>query len=356
MTRRRVLILGAGAIGSFVGGRLAQAGHQVGLLGRANYVQQVRTQGLTLQDAQGEQHITGLTAADNLPELVELLGGYDIAILTAKAYDTTTLCEMLRPLAAQNAAPLIVLQNGVGGEDLAAASLPGTRILSGVITFVVSVQSPGCYRVRGHRGGMGLAGAQPRGGDVVQWVGMLSEAGLACRAYEDYRRAKWSKLLLNIQGSALPAILDQSPAEVYADAQLYRLEIAAVREALAVMRAQGIAPVDLPGYPLRALASLLQHLPPQVSQIAMRRLIAGGRAGKKPSLQLDIERGNPRSEVTFLNGAVVRAGLQYQVPTPVNSMLTEVLLSLAEGRTPRSDYRRNPPAVVAVASAKGWRG
>lgn len=352
----RVAIIGAGAIGSYIGGRLAEAGHTVGLLGRAPYVARVRSRGLVLVENGVERTIRDVVVSERIEDLVQAMEGLEAAIVTTKAYDTESSCLLLRPYLQRGLERVLLIQNGVGGDEIATALLDRDVLVSGVITQVVSVREVGRYAVRGRRGGLALA---PDAAGAIAGLRTFGEAlrgaGLRCREYGDYRAIKWSKLLLNILANAVPAIVDLSPEEVYRDDALYALELAAYREALAVMRRAGVRPVGLPGYPVPAMAFLLGHAPAGALRPLMQRMVGGARGGKKPSLQLDIERGRGESEVTFLNGAVAREALACGVPAPANEAIAEVLTALVQGARRREEFRHAPDVLVAEAERRGWR-
>ena len=196
--------------------------------------------------------------------------------------------------------------------------------------------------------------ATPAGGAVEDVAHALRGAGFTVRVYGDYRSLKWSKLLLNIVANAIPAILDMPPAAALAHPAVFNLELAAMRETLAVMRAQGIAVVSLPAYPLPALAMALRWLPDALLRPALRPLVAGGRGDKLPSLLLDARRGRNQSEVNVLNRVVAEAGERLSVPAPVNRGVSELLNGILQGTIPRAAYRNNPDALLEYfARARG---
>ena len=298
----RVLIIGAGAIGSLLGHRLAAVGHAVTLVARAPWVEAVRSQGLGLEKDGKVRFESNLAAVTDVRTLAG--DAFDLAVCTTKVYDTAEAVRQAA-LAVAGGALLLLVQNGVGGEELVAEVLPQAQRLSAVITLAVEVLSPGLIRLTTTRGGIGLAAVSP-GAPVDELVVTLHQAGFGrVLSYADYRAMKWSKLLLNILGNALPTILDIPPGELYARRPLFELERAAFREALTVMRGLGLRPVSLPGYPVPLFAWGMNRLPAAVLHPLFRRLIAGGRGGKMPSLHLDLLKGKPKSEVDFLNGAVV---------------------------------------------------
>jgi 2-dehydropantoate 2-reductase len=157
---------------------------------------------------------------------------------------------------------------------------------------------------------------------------------------------KWSKMLTNLLANPTSAILDMTPVEVFNHPGLYRLEIAQLIECLAVMKAQGIGVVDLPGTPVRALA-LATKLPLWLSKPFLSKAAGAGRGAKMPSFHIDLLSGRGKSEVTYLHGAVVRAGVKTGVATPVNSLLTETLLDMTAGKIPLEEFFRKPEKLLA---------
>ena len=149
---------------------------------------------------------------------------------------------------------------------------------------------------------------------------------------------KWSKLLTNLLSNASSAILNLTPAQIYSDPALYQIELDQVREALDVMRIQGIKAVNLPGVPVKILAAVIKYLPYWLSQPLLSKMIGRGRGQKMPSFHIDLYSGREKSEVSQLNGAVVRAGKISQISTPVNSFMTDTLLSLMNKEIPLDTY------------------
>jgi 2-dehydropantoate 2-reductase len=220
-------------------------------------------------------------------------------------------------------------------------------------SLTAPVERPGAHEVewRG-RGGIGLA---PVAGEVNLLldglVGAFSAAGLPARRLADARAMKWSKLLANLVGNALSALADRDPAEVYADPALFDLERRQLLEALAVMRAQGIHPVALPGANVPLLAFGIR-LPGPLSRFALRRVVVGARGGKSPSLRLHLRGGaEGPSEVAWLNGAVARAGAAQGVPVPVNAALAWLVDAATVDPVLAADLAADPARIVAAVRA-----
>ncbi len=338
----RVLIVGAGAIGSLVGHRLALAGHKVTLVGRQPFVAAVQAQGLGLEDGGGVTWTTNVRAVMSTLDVAD--ESFDLVLLTVKAYDAAKTAAQVKPLA-RRGVPILVLQNGVGGEEAVAEVLSGATILSAVITLSVEVLEPGLVRLATMRGGIGLAPTAP-GLSVAELGGVFREAGFRTAVYLDYQAMKWSKLLLNILANAAPAILGMFPDEVFADSRLFALEQAAFREAVMVMRGLGLRPVSLPGYPVPLFAWALCSLPTWLLRPILRKVIVPGRGGKMPSLHIDLSRGKGKSEVEYLNGAVVRYAQELGLDTPANRALHAVLMGIVRGEIPWEEYRGQPERLL----------
>ncbi|RMF37689.1 MAG: ketopantoate reductase family protein [Chloroflexi bacterium] len=349
----RIVVIGAGAVGGWVGGRLAAAGHAVVLVGRSALVQAVQREGLRLRSPDGEEVLREATVVPSTAEAASS-GPYDLALVTVKSYDTEAVIAEMKA-ADLEARRFLSLQNGVFNEERLADAFGAERVVAGTFLNPVSVPTPGTVVLEKRKGGVGLAPLDPAW-SIAPWVAAFNEAGLPTRAYADYRAMKWSKLLLNLIGNASAAILDLSSEAVFAHPRLCRLELRAMRETLAVMRRLGIPVVSLPGYPVPLLAWAVRRLPAPLLCPLLRRLVTGGRGAKPPSLLIEMRRGRRRTEVEDLNGAVVHWGAQVGLETPVNRALAETLSRLAEGRITWDQIRHRPETLLAVVEGMAGRG
>jgi 2-dehydropantoate 2-reductase len=159
-------------------------------------------------------------------------------------------------------------------------------------------------------------------------------------------------MLTNLIANPTSAILDMTASQVFANKDLYRLEIEMLKECLAVMEAQNFEVVDLPGTPVRALA-FATALPLWLSKPFLARAAGAGRGGKMPSFHIDLHSGRGKSEVEYLHGAVVRAGEKFNVPTPVSKVLTETLVALTNKEIPLEELAHKPEKLLAIISGAG---
>jgi 2-dehydropantoate 2-reductase len=335
-----IVVIGPGAIGLLCAIRLAHAGQPVTLLARPATAAQLAGQPLSLRQADERMHTMAVTLADDPAAVAQQTA---LAVVCVKGYDTPGIIpalQLMRP------AHILTLQNGIGNEETLAAQFGAERVISGAITTSVEVEAPGQISVA-KSGGIGLA-PMTASTDVQQWANIFSSAGFRVQTYADYRAMKWSKALLNMLGNATAAILDMSVQDVYADRRLVALEQRAFLEALHTMQRLGCRPINLPRYPAAILARAMQYLPAPLLYPVLRRVIAGGRGGKPPSLQLDLMRGNTRSEGAFLYGAVAETAARVGVPAPVNRALWSTLQSIVRGEVPWDTFRKQPDALLAA--------
>jgi 2-dehydropantoate 2-reductase len=352
MNPLKILSFGAGAIGTYIGGSLALAGHQVVFVEQPAVADALRARGLTLDlnldpRRQGKGLLTvGLPAVEFTASLAEALVNirFDVILFALKSYDTPGVLETLKPIyqSTNIQAPILCLQNGVDNEPAIAAALGADKIIYGTVTSAIGRRGVGDIVLEKLRG-VGVAGGHPLS---ERLVAALDGAYLNAKLFPKAADMKWSKLLTNLLANPTSAILDMTAAEVFANPDLYRLEIAQLSECLAVMKARHIGVVDLPGTPVRALA-LATRLPLWLSKPFLSKAAGAGRGAKMPSFHIDLHSGRGQSEVVYLHGAIVRAGEKIGVPTPVNKVLTETLLDLTAGKIPLDEFAHKPEKLLA---------
>ncbi len=346
-----VLIFGAGAIGTYVGGSLVLAGHRVVFVEQPPIAAELRERGLRLdmsvdkRRGAGEPFAVPPGSFGSVSSLEETLQheSFEVALFAMKSFDTAAALEEVKPFV-DRMPPILSLQNGVDNEPAIAEVLGLDRVIAGTVTCSIARRAAGDIVLEKARG-IGIAEGHPLSGRLAA---ALNSAYLNAHLYPRVPEMKWSKLLANLPGSATGAIVDMSPAEVFAHPGLYDLEVRMGQEALAVMAAQGIHPVNLPGMPVWALALALR-LPPFLARPVLQKVVGGGRGGKMPSFHIDLHAGRRKSEIEWLQGAVVRHGEQYGVPTPVNHLLTETLLAMVRGEIPIAAFSRQPQKLIDLS-------
>lgn len=349
-----MLVFGAGAIGTYIGGSLALAGHQLVYVEQPRVVEELRERGLRLDLTLDERRKTknasriepaSFRIVSTLEEALRY-GPFDVALFALKSFDTLAALEGMRPFA-DKMPPILCLSNGVSNEPAIAEVLGTDKVIYGTVTTAIGRRGAGDIVLERLRG-VGVAKGHPLSEKLHN---ALDKAYLNSRLYENAPSMKWSKMLTNLIANPTSAILDMTAREVFANRQLYRLEIEMLRECLAVMKAQNIDVVDLPGTPVRALA-FATRLPLWLSKPLLSRAAGAGRGAKMPSFHIDLHNGRGKSEVEYLHGAVVRAGQMCNIPTPVNALLTETLVALTNQEIPLEEFAHKPQKLLGKLSRK----
>lgn len=353
----KILAFGAGAIGTYIGGSLALKRHQVVFVEQPRVVEELRDRGLrldlTLDERRKVREAFRLDSSSFVivPGLEEALryGPFDVALFALKSYDTQAALEAMKPFA-EKMPPILCLSNGVDNEPAIAQVFGEDKVIYGTVTSAIGRRAAGDIVLEKLRG-LGVA----KGHSLSEKLNtVLDRAYLNSRLFDEAASMKWSKLLTNLIANPTSAILDMTAAEIFANKDLYQLEIDMLRECLAVMQAQKIEVVDLPGTPVRALA-FATTLPVWLSRPLLSRAAGAGRGAKMPSFHIDLHSGRGQSEVEYLHGAVMRAGQKFHVPTPVNKILTETLVALTKKEIAVEEFARQPEKLLSEVRRAGWQ-
>lgn len=336
------LVYGAGAVGTYIGGFLALHDHRVAFIEKEKVAKKLIRRGLCLEIDGKQNHIPDPEIWTSTKLALEH-GPFDVVIFALKSYDTEQALNTIAPHA-DELPPILCLQNGVENEKRLVGILGTDKVIAGTVTSAIGRHDAGDVFLERRRG-MGIAAEHPLSSDILT---AMESAGIDARLYAHAADMKWSKLLTNLLANASSAILDMSPKDIFEHPKLFRLEVAQLRETLAVMDAHHIQVVDLPETPVRALSLAVRNLPAPISRPLLQSSLTKGRGGKMPSFHIDLHSGKPNSEVDWLNGAVVRFGEVVGVQTPVNRALNETLLAMLAGRIPIDKFAKQPERLMAL--------
>jgi 2-dehydropantoate 2-reductase len=197
-TPSSVAIVGAGALGSYYGARLALANRDVRFLLRGD-LQEVRAHGLTLREKDATRHLANVAAFGR----VEEIGPVDLVIVTLKTTANAALPALLPPLLHDTTA-VLTLQNGLGNEEFIAGIVGPERVMGGLCYIGVTREAPGAI-VGFHTPGRMTFGEFGRAaGERVRAVaGMFAEFGVGTRVLDNLAEARWQKLIWNIPFNGL---------------------------------------------------------------------------------------------------------------------------------------------------------
>lgn len=330
MSAPLLLVMGAGAIGCFIGGRLAEAGAAIRFVARPRVAQALREQGLTLSDVEDGARQRRLAAATLcVDEAVPQGLRPTLVLLCVKSGATAEAARELGQ-ALPPGTPVLSLQNGVSNASLAQAAAPQLVLVPGVVGFNVAELGPGRY----HRGTSGmLAGAEHPALRALQ--PLFAQAGLPLALHAQLLPLQWGKLLLNL-GNPVNALSGLTLKRQLLDRDLRRVMAALQREALAALQAAGIPPARLTPVPARWLPSVLGLPTPLFRLVAARSLRIDERA--RTSMADDLARGR-KPEVDAICGEVVRLATAHGLDAPLNRRIGELVLDWPNDPRPRSGAR-----------------
>ena len=294
----RIGIIGAGALGSVIGGSLAEAGNDVLLVNRNRaHVDAINRDGLTVR-TDGKDRAVAVRAA--VP--AEVGDPADLVIVLVKSFHTALAVREAIGLVDPDTT-VLSLQNGLGHEDILIDLVGRDRVIAGK-TYVGGIMFGPGHVIAGVDGKETIIGEldgriTPR---IEHIAATFEAAGMKLVVSRNIMGAMWDKLLVNIATGALSGITRLAYGGLYAVPELEVTATAAVAEAIAVAKASGIELETV--HPHEAWVKAGSGLPPEF----------------KASMLQSLEKGSV-TEVDFINGAVVRAGAKAGVPTPVNATL-----------------------------------
>ena len=193
----RVVIVGAGAVGSYYGGRLAQHGGDVTFLLRSDY-DAVKETGLTFQSSSGDFKLE----TPKIAKSAEEIGEVDLVIVTWKATSNDKFKEVLTPLVGDNTL-LVTLQNGIGSAEKLAELFGEERVVGGLCFVCINRLEPGLIS---HTAG-GIVSIAPFGSvdrqQVAQLAAAFEESNVPCKLSDDLSLIQWQKLVWNVPFNGL---------------------------------------------------------------------------------------------------------------------------------------------------------
>jgi 2-dehydropantoate 2-reductase len=304
-----ILIFGAGAMGSVFGGFLSRE-HKVTLVGREQHMRVIAERGLRISGIWGEHRFTRLSALTSVEQIPEH-ERFDLIMITTKSYDTAKAVEEVAPLVDERTA-VMSMQNGIGNEEVIARAFGKRRTIGGMVIFGARLPKPGHAEVTVYASeclvGELEGGASERADKIAA---AFTRAGIPTRASDDIIRDKWLKAFYNIALNPLSAILRVPYGRLGEMPETLSIMRAMLKEAFEVANALGIrVACTWEEYYEHLLRDLL---PPTAKHIS--------------SMLQDMERGK-RTEIDYMNGAVVRLGRELGIPAPVNETVTEIVKAL----------------------------
>ena len=339
---KRIGIIGAGAIGSVVGGCLTKAGRDVTLIDQwPEHIEAIKAKGLRLSGTIGDLVVP--VKALHIHELQSLRDPFDAVFVAVKSYDTEWATAMAAAYLTADGV-VVDFQNGINDERVAAVA-GKHRTLGCVITISAGMYEPG-HAMRTDRAQLGFKIGEHDGRDtarareLAEIMNAVAETTVTTNLFGE----RWSKLAINCMANPLAGLTGLGTLQVRTDPKISAVGVHVGAEAIMVGRAVGHEVEPIYGIPTqryvdayngRGLAELLRD----IAEIARKR------GGGEPSLLQDV-RKKRRTEIDYLNGYVCEQGRKTGVKTPFNDAVVATIKTLGVGFAP--DPKHLDPVVAML--------
>ena len=328
---KKILIVGAGAVGGYFGGLLSKSGADVTFMVRPETFRRISQNGLVVKSVNGD-----FTVHPPLIQHASEIASADLIILTVKCYDVGSVLGEVAPLV-KKGGTILTLQNGVDTEERVLSYFQENCLVAGVAYITARLAEPGVVE-HFRRGMIGLgewSGEKSvRATEIYQ---ILSKAGIDCNLTGRIRQAKWEKLCWNATFNPLSVVLDHPISMVLESPPLLDVVREGISEIIRVAAAEGI----------------------EIKPGMIEETISVSHQFREfhTSMYEDFKNGKP-TEIEHLNGDLLRRGKKAGVPTPTHQVLYALVKGLevkrrlqAGSHSPDSGDARGRSAVTFRARA-----
>lgn len=286
---KKIIVLGAGAIGSVYGALLSRK-NDVILIGRKPHVEVIRLHGLEVSGDINERFFVKAETE------IEAIPYGAVILLTTKAHDTVEAIGKIKPLLKKDTV-ILVLQNGLGNEDLVKEIVGReVKVVRGLVTSAAEFLDAG--KVVFWKGET----VMEKNETSEKIASVFNESGLKTRLVNEMEREVWNKLIVNCVINPLSAIFKVRDNEIGMNS-LKTVRRKIIQECVAVGKAEGIL------------------FDPNIEEYVEKKISSYSNFS---SMCQDIMKGK-KTEIDFLNGKIVELGKKHGVPTPVNETLVAMI-------------------------------
>ena len=304
----KILVMGAGAIGSVFGGFLAEKGNDVSFIGREQFIQAIKKVGLRISGIWGEHFVRNVKCFTSVNEISE--ANFDFVLLSTKSFDTEETVKQVLTLVGPETM-IVSLQNGLGNIETIARLAGKERTIGARVIFGVVLIEPGHFNISASADKVLLGAISPDvpADKVTEIAATINNAGITTATTSEIEKFIWTKVLYNCCLNAPSALLDTCYGKLGEFEATRKIIRSIITEVLAVAKG---CEVDM-GFPDTA----------SYEKVLYGELLPTTYAHHASTLQ-DLKSGK-KTEIEALNGAIVRMGREKGIPTPVNWTLTQLI-------------------------------
>ncbi len=309
----KIAIIGGGAIGSVAAAYLTKAGIATTLVARQEHCDAINANGLKINGLGGGEYFP-LKAVTTLDQ------EYDLVIFTTKTQDLEAAYQDNHEFL--ESGDVLTSQNGVQADNIMGVHIEGDRQYSSIVMFGATFVKPGevTYNFPGDWIiGKPLGTLNPRTHEIVATI----NKGLKAVASPDIMGMKWLKLFVNFN-NCIPALIDKSMQETFADMDLCRLSILLLKEGLDIVEKAGAKLESLPEFPKERIYGLANMPIDEAAGIINKTLTTLSEEPLYGSILQSIKRGK-KSEIEFINGEPVFIARQMRSEAPLNEKILEMI-------------------------------
>jgi 2-dehydropantoate 2-reductase len=302
----KIAVMGAGGIGGYLGGRLAEAGQQVHLVARGSHLAAIRANGLRIESAHGDAVIPDIHATAEPAEI----GPVDLILFTVRLGDVDQAARALKPMVAART-KIVTLQNGIESKDMVGRHVDRAQIAAGVIYLPAFIQAPG---VVFNPGGTRRMVVDRMGGDPVMadfFAACERAVGIDAEQTDDADKTVWGKFIDLTAFSGATSIARAPIGTVREHPETLAFLRQLLGEAIAVARAAG---QDFDDAHADRTIQFFETLPHE----------------QKSSMLVALEGGRPL-ELPWLSGKVRALGAEFGIPTPASAAVVAALAAYVDG-------------------------
>lgn len=287
--------MGAGAIGSLLGGLLKKEGVDVLLVGRHAHVEAIRKNGLSIYGI--EEFNVKIDASIN-PLNAK---GSELIVITTKAYDTKRALSDINHIL-DDKVTVMSLQNGAGNIEEISKFVDAKRILGATTSMGAFLESPGKIQFRG-KGTTIIGPISKENSNAKEIVKLFNNSGIKTEFSNDIKRDIWSKVVINSAINTLATIFEDENG-ILLDNNLLEIVREITKEGKKVLEREGI------------------HISEEIFENTLQ--VIKNTSRNINSTLSDLRKGN-KTEIDYISGKIVEIGKKHDIPTPYNKALMNMI-------------------------------